>query len=123
MTVEVTQMSRLKGIKHIMNFRETDTLKLDRVCRMLRPVDGISYHRSCGVGAPYSVSTHPDVSSMEILMNHLSLLAELKADPGTRFRAIVEVERFIQHDIDDLKAAVLTHAFYALAYFQNAQDI
>jgi len=119
MTVEVTQMSRLKGIKHIlfhrifMNFRETDTLKLDRVCRMLRAVDGISY----------SVSTHPDVSSMEILMNHLSMLAELKADPGTRFRAIVEVERFIQHDIDDLKAAVLTHAFYALAYFQNAQDI
>ena len=45
-------MSKLKGTKHIMNFGDADTVKLDRVCRMLRAIDGISY----------SVSTHPDES-------------------------------------------------------------
>ena len=45
-------MSKLKGIKHIMNFGDGDSerIKLDRVCRMLRAIDGVSYQ----------TSTHPD---------------------------------------------------------------
>jgi len=46
------QVKRLKGIKHIMNFGTDDLerIKLDRVCRMLRAMDGVSYE----------TSTHPD---------------------------------------------------------------
>lgn len=36
-------MRKVKGVKHIMNFMDSDTVKLDRVCRMLRSIDGISY--------------------------------------------------------------------------------
>lgn len=55
--------------------------------------------------------------TMERLVNHMDVLAELKSNPETRFRAIIEVERFIKQDTDDLKVAIMTHAFDALDYF------
>ena len=55
-------MRRLKGLKHLMNFGHTDSerIKLDRVCRMLRQIDGINYE----------VSVHEDDPNTTVLWAH-----------------------------------------------------